>query len=104
MKTSNSTDGAKEASMRSVDADFLAQLNGFSLTTAEILYRMPDAQSLLQTYLWQDYDVAPAFPKLERFLAFWERELDGPIHSVRVAHARLMRPLEIRSAMDASLH
>ncbi|MDA8050740.1 MAG: Usg family protein [Rhodospirillales bacterium] len=57
------------------------------LTTAEILYRLPDHPGLLQTFIWQDYDLAPQFPELRRFLAFWRRELDGPLHSVRVAAA-----------------
>jgi uncharacterized protein Usg len=37
-------------------------LEGFSLTTAEILYRLPDHPRLLQSYIWQDYDLAPSFP------------------------------------------
>lgn len=89
---------------RRVDKDLLAQLEGFSLTTAEIVYRMPDSRHLLQTFLWQEYDAAPRFPRLEKFLDFWDRELEGPIHSVRIAHARLIRPLEIRSAMELSVH
>lgn len=71
------------------------RLMGYSLATAEILYRMPDARSLLQTYVWQDYDLAPKFPRLRAFLAFWERELDGPIHSVRLAHSALVSPAEL---------
>ena len=78
------------------DPDFRRQLDGWSLATAEITYRMPDARNLLQTYLWQDYDLAPKFPKLRDFLAFWERELDGPLHSVRLCHARLIGPREVR--------
>ena len=46
------------------------QLKGFSLTTAEILYRLPDYPRLLQTYIWQDFDLAPKFPKLLQFLDF----------------------------------
>lgn len=84
--------------MPTVDADFRAQLEGYALATAEITYRMPDALSLLQIYVWQDYDLAPEFPKLHGFLDFWERELDGPIHSVRLAHARLLGPREVRVA------
>jgi len=79
-----------------IDNDFRRQLEGWSLATAEIVYRMPDARSVLQTFLWQDYDVAPRFPKLRDFLAFWERELDGPLHSVRLCHATLLRPAEVR--------
>ncbi|MEO1292781.1 MAG: usg protein [Pseudomonadota bacterium] len=83
-----------------IDPAFEAQLRGYCLTTAEIIYRLPDAQSLLQTYLWQDYDLAPKFPKLERFLDFWQRELDGPLHSVRIAHTQLIGPRETRTASE----
>jgi uncharacterized protein Usg len=81
--------------MRMVSADFIRQLAGYGLTTATILYRMPDHPRLLQTYIWQNYDVAPRFPELRGFLDFWKRELEGPLHSVTVAHSRLIRPAEI---------
>ncbi|MHB8531008.1 MAG: usg protein [Caulobacteraceae bacterium] len=74
--------------------DFALQLEGYGLTTAEIHYRLPDYPDLLQTFVWQDYDLAPKFPTLQAFLDHWRRELDGPLHSVRVAHSRLIRPAE----------
>ena len=73
-----------------------AQMQGYRLTTAEILYHMPDHPGLLQSYVWQDLYLAPQYPTLHRFLAFWQRELDGKLHSVRVASARLVRPGEWR--------
>ncbi len=82
--------------VHAIDEAFRRQLEGYSLTTAQILYRMPDCRSLLQSYLWQDYDMAPKFPELQRFLEFWERELDGPIHSVEVAHVKMIGPNEWR--------
>jgi uncharacterized protein Usg len=72
-------------------------MNGYGLTTAHILYRRPDHRWLLQAYVWQDYDLWPAFPTLQRFLAFWRRELDGPLHSVTVAHSRMLKPAEFRT-------
>lgn len=78
------------------DSDFERQLRGWSLTTAEIMYRMPDFRDILQTFIWQDYDVAPSFPRLVKFLDFWSHNLDGPLTSVRVAHASLLGPLELR--------
>ncbi len=78
-----------------VSKDFIRQLEGYGLTTAEILYNLPDHAGILQSYVWQDYDLAPNFPVLHDFLAFWRRELDGPLHSIRVAHAKLIRPAEI---------
>lgn len=78
--------------------DFRRQLEGYSLTTAHILYRMPDFPTLLQSYIWQEYDLAPQFPCLNDFLKFWQRELHGPLHSVRVAHQKLIGPVELVSA------
>jgi uncharacterized protein Usg len=75
---------------------FYRQLRGYSLATASILYRMPDHPAILQSYIWQEYDIAPRFPELRRFLDFWTRTLNGPLHSVTVAHAVLFKPAEIQ--------
>ncbi len=72
------------------------QLKDYRLTTAEILYRLPDHPGLLQTYVWQDLDLAPRFPALRRFLDFWHRELDGKLHSVKVANGGAIRPASMR--------
>ena len=66
--------------------------------TAEIIYRMPDHLDLLQSFVWQHLDIAPDFPVLRRFLDYWERNLDGPIHSVQITRARLVRPEDLRHA------
>jgi uncharacterized protein Usg len=65
------------------------QLQDYRLTTAEILYHLPDHPSVLQTFIWQDLDVAPRYPVLHKFLDFWKREIEGDLHSVRVASASL---------------
>jgi uncharacterized protein Usg len=77
--------------------DFRKQVNGYGLTTAEILYRRPDHPWLLQTYVWQDYDLCPDFPELNQFLRFWEKSIEGVLHTVTVAHSRLIRPSEIKA-------
>lgn len=84
-----------------VSMDFQRQLQGYGLTTAHILYRLPDHPAILQTYVWQEYDLAPEFPELARFLNFWKRQIEGVLHSVEVAHRRLITPSEIRK-VDAS--
>lgn len=73
-------------------------MSGFGLTTATILYRRPDRRWLLQTYVWQNYDLFPEFPELQKFLRFWQEKLDGPLHSVEVAHTQLVKPAEFRTA------
>lgn len=68
---------------------------GYGLTTAQIVYRVPDHLELLQEFVWQKFDTFPDFPMLGQFLAFWEEKIEGPIHSVTVAHARLIRPADL---------
>jgi uncharacterized protein Usg len=85
-----------------VSKDFLKQVNGYGLTTAHILYRRPDYHWLLQSYVWQAYDLFPEFPELQRFLNFWEKSLDGPLFAVTVAHSKLIKPAELR-AVDGVL-
>jgi uncharacterized protein Usg len=79
------------------DNDFRRQLGGYGLTTAEILYRRPDHPWLLQAYIWQDYDLCPKFPTLQKFLLFWQNKLEGTVHSVKVAHSALIKPAEFRA-------
>lgn len=74
------------------------RLLSYSLTTAEITYHLPDYPSLLQHFIWQDHDMLPHFPALRRFLAFWSRNLDGRLHSVKVQTASLLKPAEFRFA------
>ena len=84
-------------------SELSAQMRGYGLTTAEILYHMPDHPGLLQTFLWQTWDLAPRFPELHRFLHFWTRELDGTLHSVRFAHKGVIGPDEWRKVDVSTL-
>ena len=80
------------------DLGSFVRIPDWRLTTAEILYRLPDHPGVLQAFVWQKLDRAPAFPELSRFLEFWRREIEGPLHSVRVASSALIRPAELRYA------
>jgi len=82
--------------MRIVDKDFVSQMAGLRLTTAEVLYYMPDHPRLLQSFLWQTQDKAPKYPRLLQFLDFWRCEIDAVIHTVRIAHRGLISPAEWR--------
>ena len=80
-------------------------MRGYRLTTAEILYHMPDHPDLLQSFIWQDLDQAPKFPVLNKFLRFWETNLDGKVHSVRVAARGLFSAAELKhTGTEFTLH
>jgi uncharacterized protein Usg len=76
----------------------LLQVKDYRLTTAEILYHLPDHPALLQTYVWQNMDLVPDYPALKRFLDFWEAHLDGKLHSIRVASGAPVRQANVRNA------
>jgi uncharacterized protein Usg len=80
-------------------------LRGYGLTTAEFFYRMPDHQSILNSLGLQFYDLAPKHPRLYELIAFWREHLDGPLHSVRYTHQKLIRPGEWRNVSgEFTLH
>ena len=86
-------------------ADLTKQLDHYRLTTAQIFYHMPDHVSLLQEFIWQDYDLDPHFPQLHKFLDFWVKEIEGTLHSVYVAHKKLITPGDTRfAAVELTLH
>ena len=86
-------------------ANLITQLQNYRLTTAEIVYHLPDHPKLLQSYIWQEYDLAPKFPELKRFLDFWAKELDGKLHSVYIASKEIITPGDTRFYdMEVTIH
>jgi uncharacterized protein Usg len=79
------------------DTETALMLKGYGLTTAEFYYRIPDYRHVLNSFIWQDYDLAPDYPRLFQFIEFWQRELDCPLHSVRFTHRKLIAPGEWRN-------
>lgn len=75
---------------------FEKQLHNYRLTTAEIIYGLPDHPKLVQSFIWQELDIAPRFPVLSKFLRFWQTSLEGKLYQVKVAHAELIKPAEFK--------
>ncbi|MBP5858947.1 Usg family protein [Marivibrio halodurans] len=79
------------------DRRFQQQVRGYRLATAEIIYHLPDYPDLLQKFVWQHYDIAPDFPRLRKFLDYWERNIEGRLHSVHLARSEIVSPAEHRA-------
>src|SRR5437870_5708081 len=76
------------ARRRTTVNDVTLTIGEYRLTTAEIIYHLPDHPDVLQSFIWQKLDLAPQFPELRRFLDFWTHNIDGKLHSVKVGQAR----------------
>jgi len=88
-----------------IDTDLARRLGGERLTTAEVLYYLPDHPALLQRFLWQTLDRSPDYPRIRRFLDYWRREIRAVIHSVEVAGGGLVGPARLDIARTVgSLH
>ena len=61
-------------------------LKGYGLTTAEFYYRMPDFRHVLNSFVWQDYDLAPDYPRLFDYLRY--RETKGMMREAAAAIAQ----------------
>ena len=85
-------------------SEFALQLHGWRLATAEVLYYMPDHPTLLQSFVWQTLDLAPAYPRIHRFLDFWRREIDAVIHSVQLASGEQLAPGRVSAATHLLHH
>jgi uncharacterized protein Usg len=79
------------------------QLEGWRLTTTEVLYYMPDHPKLIQSFVWQTLDLAPRYPRLRKFLDFWKAEIDAVIHSVRMATGEELAPSRMRMAKELAV-
>jgi len=83
--------------MRETDTELM--LKGYGLTTAEMYYRLPDYRNVLNSFTWQLYDLAPDYPRLFQFIEFWHEQIEGPLHSVRFTHRKLIGPGEWRQVV-----
>jgi uncharacterized protein Usg len=86
-----------------VEGELSCQLRGQRMTTAEVLYYMPDHPALLQRFLWQTLDLPPEFPRICKFLDYWRREIDAVIHSVTCSAAGLVMPARLDVSRDIGL-
>ena len=74
-------------------------LKGYGLTVAEMFYHMPDYPHVLNSFIWQDYDLAPDHPRLFSFIEFWQDQIEGALHSVRFSHRKEIAPGEWRNVV-----
>lgn len=56
-----------------------------SLVTVNVLYYMPDYQSIINEFVWQTLDIGPKYPRISKFLDFWKREIDAVIKEVIIS-------------------
>lgn len=52
------------------------------LTLIQVYYYMPDYPSVLNEFVWQTIDLYPRFPRMQRFLNYWSKNIDARINEI----------------------
>ena len=55
-------------------------------TTVKVIYYLPDYTSIINEFVWQTTDFLPDFPRIRKFLLYWEENLEGNIKDIFLAY------------------
>ena len=59
-------------------------LKRWTIATVQVIYYMPDYLHLVNEFLWQTEDQKPDYPRIDRFLNYWDKHIEGPIKEVYI--------------------
>ena len=56
----------------------------WTVASVQVVYYMPDYLHLVNEFIWQTDDQIPDYPRIGRFLDYWDKNIDGPIKEVYI--------------------
>ena len=56
----------------------------WTTASVQVVYYIPDYLILVNEFIWQTRDQLPDYPRIERFLDYWDKNIDGPIKEVYI--------------------
>ena len=59
-------------------------LKKWTVASVQVVYYIPDYMSLVNECIWQTEDQLPEYPRITRFLDYWDKNIDGPIKEVYI--------------------
>ena len=59
-------------------------LKKWTVASVQVVYYIPDYMSLVNEFIWQTEDQLPEYPRITRFLDYWDKNIDGPIKEVYI--------------------
>ncbi len=71
-----------------------------SIVTVDILYWMPDYNNVLQEFVWQTSDIIPEYPRVHRFLNYWQENIEAVISEVRIADAETIEYIPAKALYE----
>ena len=59
-------------------------LRKWTVASVQVVYYIPDYMNLVNEFIWQTEDQLPEYPRITRFLDYWDKNFDGPIKEVYI--------------------
>ncbi len=56
----------------------------WTVASVQVVYYIPDYLNLVNEFVWQTEDQLPEYPRITRFLDYWDKNIDGPIKEVYI--------------------
>ena len=60
------------------------KIRKWTIATVQVIYFIPDHLHILNEFMWQTEDELPEYPRIKRFLDYWDKNIDGPIKEVYI--------------------
>jgi uncharacterized protein Usg len=54
------------------------------LVSVEVIYFLPTFSNLVNSFYWQTLDVRPKYPRINKFLDFWRKEINAVIKEITI--------------------
>lgn len=65
----------------------------YSIVTIRVIYYIPDYQSVVNVFSWETLDLRPHYPRIQRFLDHWRREVEAVIKEIMICDSgRSIKP------------
>ena len=59
-------------------------LKKWTTATVQVVYYMPDHLHLVQEFMWQTEEKRPDYPRIDNFLSYLDKHIDGQIKEVYI--------------------
>ena len=59
-------------------------IHKWTVATVQVVYYIPDYLNIVQEFIWQTEDQLPEYPRITKFLNYWDKNIDGPIKEVYI--------------------
>ena len=56
----------------------------WTIASVQVIYHLPDHIHILNEFVWQTEDRRPKFPRIGKFLEYWNKNIEGPIKEVYI--------------------